>query len=224
MTTPRPLTRVLSALALCAGVLAGSGCVAGAVGADEPPNATFDLVTPAAVDAPSPARGVQVLVPEPVAVAVLASQRVLVRVSPREVQYLAGARYTDTLTKLTQFKLKRALESSRSIGAAALPGEGLAIDYQILTDIRAFEVRATPAVVASTDPVAVSARRTAYVSLLVKILNDRNGNVVASRVFDSSVPVGPIVGDRTNEAYLAALDAALDAALVDIRAFVGGRV
>ena len=216
------LSRVQRSVAFV--LLAGlaSGCVASVVGADEQPPATFDLVTPAAEGDVSPARGVQVLVPEPVTVALLASQRVVVRVAAREVQYLADTRYADTLTKLTQLKLKRAMEASPAVGAAALPGEGLAIDYQILADIRAFEVRAAPILVA--DAGGQTLPRSAFVSLTIKILDDRSGNVVASRVFDSTVPIGPVAEGGVGPAYLAALDAALDAALVDIRSWVSSRI
>ena len=223
MTARSPLVRIGTALLIVASAATTSGCVAGAVGADEEPNATFDLITPAAVEDVSTARGVQILVPEPVALATLASQRIVVRVGAREVQYLAGTRYADTLTKVTQFKVKRALEASRSIGAVALPGEGLAIDYQVLTDIRAFEIRSAPVLVASAEQAAIGGR-SAFVSLTIKLLDDRSGNVVASRVFERSAPVGPVADDDVGEAYLAALDAALDAALVDIRAFVSQRV
>ena len=218
------MTRSLLIPALLAAALGLSGCVASAVGADDEPNVTFDLVTPAAVGDVSPARGVQVLVAEPSALGILASQRVLVRVGPREVQYLADARYTDTLTRLTQFKLKRALESARSIGAAALPGEGLAIDYQVLTDIRAFEIRVGDGTALVAGPAALPSARTAFVSLTVKILDDRSGNVIASRVFDATAPVGPTTDETVGDAYLAALDRALDDALVSIRSFVGSRV
>lgn len=220
------MTRAPLIALILAAALSGSGCVANIVGADDEPNVTFDLVTPAAIDDVSASRGVQVLVAEPSTLATLASQRVVVRVGPREVQYLADARYSDTLTRLTQFKIKRALESSPGIGAAAIPGEGLAIDFQIITDIRAFEIRlgGGETVVAGPTPDPLPRATSAYVSLTVKILNDRNGNVVAARVFDTQVPVGPIVGENVGEAYIAALDAALDAALIDIRAFVSARV
>ena len=220
------MTQRLAIPLVLAAALAGSGCVASVVGADDEPNVTFDLVTPAAIDNDvSVARGVQVLVAEPSTLATLASQRVVVRVGPREVQYLADARYTDTLTRLTQFKLKRALEGAPGIGAAAIPGEGLAIDYQVLTDIRAFEIRVGEGttLVAGPTPDPLPRATSAYVSLTIKILDDRSGNVVASRVFDRQVPVGPIVGENVGDAYLAALDAALDAALVDIRAYVAER-
>ena len=187
-----------------------SGCIASAVGANETPDETFLLDTPDAVGELSPASGVQLLVPEPSAVEVVVSKRIIVRVGPREVQYLGGARLGDSVTRLTQFKLKRALESGRGIGAVGLPGEGLAIDYQVLTDIRAFEIVAGPPAVAR-------------VALTVRLLDDRSGNVVAGRVFTASAPV-PGGVEVVNDAYLAALDAALDNALVDIRGWVVARV
>lgn len=195
---------VRSALVVLAPLVLG-GCVASAVGADEAPNATFLLNTVEAVDDLSPASGVQLLVPEPTAAEVFVSPRVVVRTSAREVQYLGNARLGDRLTRLTQIKLKRALESGRGIGAVGLPGEGLAIDYQVLTDIRAFEIVAGP-----------PAR--AQLALTIRILDDRSGNVIAGRVFRAGAPLS--AGELTNEAYIAALDVALDTALVEIRAWV----
>ena len=196
-----------SAIALLA-ALSVSGCVASAVGADEAPRETFVLNTPDAVDDLSPARGVQLLVAEPSALEVLVSPRIVVRVGAREVQYLGNARLGDSLTRMTQIKLRRTLEGARGVGAVGLPGEGLAIDFQVLTDIRAFEIVSGPA-------------QTARVALAVRLLDDRSGNVVAGRVFRASAPVGPT---PDNDAYIAALDAALDNALIDIRAWVAARV
>ena len=201
----RPIIAVLASLSV-------SGCLAGAVGANDAPAETFLLPTEAAVGEPSSSRGPQVLVPEPITFDVLSSPRVVVRVGEREVQYLGNTRYGDTLTRLTQLKLKRALESGRGIGAAAIPGEGLAIDFQVVSDIRAFEIRVSPSEVA-------------FVSIGVKLLNDRSGNVVAQRVFQSSASVVlPADPERQNEAYVAALDEALEGALIEIRDWVSARV
>lgn len=192
-------------------ILPLSGCLASAVGADEAPAETFVLPTEVAITDPSPSRGPQILVPEPITLSTLASPRVVVRVGEREVQYLGETRYADTLTRLTQVKLKRALESARGIGAAALPGEGLAIDFQVITDIRAFEVR-------------LGANDRAFVSLGIKLLNDRTGNIVAQRVFQSSaLVVLPADEELRNDAYVAALDDALESALIEVRDWVSTR-
>jgi len=71
------------------------------------------------------------------------------------------------------------------------PGEGLAIDYQVIVEIRSFEVR-------------VDGGDHAEVNLFVRILNDRNGEVRASKSFTATAPVS----GSGNAAYVAALDSA----------------
>lgn len=202
MRVPRCLF-VLSVLVM------SSGCVATLVGADTPPDETFDLPTEPVISATSETRGVQILVPEPVTLEILSSPNVVVRVSDNVVEYLANARLTDSLPRLTQFKLKRTLESAQGVGAVGLPGQGLAIDYQLLTDIRAFEVRVT------------GGSETAFVSITGKLLDDRTGNVIASRLFQTSAPVPT---GESNDRYITAVNAALTAALADMRDWVQGRL
>src|SRR6218665_3466746 len=123
----------LLVLPLVAALVSGCGTKAN--------NDTFDLsVTPSA-QGPS-AKNRQILVPEPTALQLLNSEQVVVRVSPSEVQYLSESRWGDRLPALVQSKLVQAFENSRRIGGVGKPGQGLAIDYQIVTDIRAFEISA----------------------------------------------------------------------------------
>jgi cholesterol transport system auxiliary component len=90
---------------------------------------------------------------------------------------------------VVQARLAEAFQKSGKFGGVGRPGDGLAIDYQISIDIRAFEIRATGG-------------QTAHVEFFVRILNDRNGVVRASRGFEASAPV---VGTG-NDAFVAALD------------------
>jgi cholesterol transport system auxiliary component len=153
-------------------------------------NDTFDLsLTPTAAG-PS-ARNRQILVPEPTAVKMLDSEQVVVRVSPSEVQYLANSRWGDRLPRLVQSKLVEAFENSGRLGGVGKPGQGLAIDYQVVTDIRSFEV--------TTD-----GTRVATVEISAKILNDRNGTVRASSVFKATSPVS----GSENSDFVEALDRA----------------
>ena len=75
-----------------------------------------------------------------------------------------------------QARLAETFQRSGSFGGVGKPGEGLAIDYQIIAEIRAFEVR-------------VDGGERAEVELFVRILNDRNGVVRASKTFTASAPV-----------------------------------
>ncbi|MDE1158529.1 MAG: ABC-type transport auxiliary lipoprotein family protein [Neorhizobium sp.] len=168
-TAGRPLLRhpMILALPLLAALLASCGTAA--------KNDTFDLSLTPATEGPS-AKTKQVLVPQPTAVKMLDSDQVVVRVSSSEVQYLADSRWGDTLPNLVQAKLVQAFENSHRLGGVGKPGQGLAIDYQVVTDIRTFEVNA-------------SGPRTATVEISAKILNDRNGTVKAQNVFRAVVPV-----------------------------------
>ncbi|WP_245515333.1 ABC-type transport auxiliary lipoprotein family protein [Rhizobium deserti] len=181
---------LLVALPLMAVLLSGCGGKAN--------NDTFDLSLTPSADGPS-ARNRQILVPEPTAVKMLDSEQVVVRVSPSEVQYLANSRWGDRLPRLVQSKLVEGFENSKRLGGVGKPGQGLAIDYQIVTDIRSFEVTS-------------NGSRVATVEISAKLLNDRNGTVRAQSVFKAIVPVA----GTENRRFIEALDKAFARVGADI--------
>lgn len=144
----------------------------------------------------------QILIAEPAALKTLDSEQILVRTSPSAVQYLSDSQWNDRLPKVYQAKLAEAFEKSGRVGGVGLPGEGLAIDYQVVTSIRAFEIVA-------------QSPRSASVEISVKILNDRNGVVRAQKIFQSSVSVS----GSANSSYVAALDLASTIVTRDIVAW-----
>ena len=167
MMEANAMSKALIALPLIALLLAGCGSKAN--------NDTFDLsITPMA-NAPT-AKSRQILVTEPTALKSLDSEQVVVRVSASEIQYLSKSQWGDRLPRMVQSKLVEAFENTGKLAGVGKPGQGLAIDYQVVTDIRAFEVDTSGADVA-------------HVQISAKILNDRNGTVRAQRVFEASVPV-----------------------------------
>jgi cholesterol transport system auxiliary component len=98
-------------------------------------------------------------------------------VSSSEIQYLSKAQWSDKLPRMVQAKLVEAYENSGKLGGVGIPGQGLAIDYQVVTDIRAFEID-------------TGNGSQAVVEISAKILNDRNGSVRAQKVFTQAVPAG----------------------------------
>lgn len=180
----------LVALPLVAVLVAGCGTKAN--------NDTFDLsITPASTG--PAAQGRQILVPEPTALKSLDSNQVVVRVSPSEIQYLANSQWGDTLPRMVQAKLVAAFENSGRLGGVGKPGQGLAIDYQVVAEIRAFEVSTVGADAANVE-------------IFVKLLNDRNGTVRAQRGFQASVPVS----GSGNRNFVEALNAAFAAVGAEI--------
>jgi cholesterol transport system auxiliary component len=161
-------------------------------------NDTFGLSSVTNIDGPS-ARNRQILVPLPSALKALDSEQVVIRPSPAEIQYLAQSQWSDSLTRMVQAKLVQAFENTGRVGGVGKPGEGLAIDFQVATDIRAFEVQ-------------TSGADTAVVEISAKILNDRNGSVLKQKVFRATAPVR----GTGNPAFIAALDAAFAAVTTEI--------
>ena len=188
------------ALLALAAALALSGCAALL---PQAPNDIYDLSAPGEV-ATTGRGSLQLLVPQPSAVAALDSERIAARPAPDQYAYLPGAVWSDRLPRLLQARLMETLQNTGRIRAAALPGQGLLIDFQVVADIRAFELR---------DEGAVA-------ELTVKLMDDMNGRVVRSRIFRH---VAPVAG-TDNSAIVAGLDAAMDAAFTEIAAWILGSV
>lgn len=165
-----------------------TGCAL--AGGKPAPLDTYDLP---AVGGPGKARHgrAQLLVNEPTAIKSLDGQDVVVRPQPGSITFLKGAQWGDRLPKVIQAALVASFQNSGAFGGVGRPGEGLAIDYQLISDIRAFEIDASGA------PVA-------HVLLSVRILNDRNGEVRAQRNFEAEV----LVSGKENDDYMRALAAA----------------
>ena len=158
------------------------------------PNAIYDLTAPGDI---TPPRGdLQILVGKPTAVQALDSNRIAARPSVAEYAYLPGAVWSDTLPNLIQARLMQTLQNSGRVRAAALPGQGLLIDYQLVVDIRAFEFNGEAGIV----------------EFAVKVMDESNGRVLRSRVFRHAVQVAAT--DNAN--VVVALDAAMDAAFLEI--------
>jgi cholesterol transport system auxiliary component len=102
------------------------------------------------------------------------------------------------LPKLFQARAIEAFERSKRARAVGLPGQGLSIDYQLLTTIRAFEYR--------------SDTQTAHIEISAKIMDDRNGRVVATRVFTAEKSVE----EDKAAAVVGGLEGAIDKVLVDL--------
>lgn len=164
---------------------------------------TFELSAPETVKA-GPRKGrVQILVTEPQALKALDGQNIVVRDGASQIKYLDGAQWGDRLPKIVQVRLIEALERTGRFGGVGRPGEGLAIDYQIITDIRAFDIEAGVAVV----------------EIGAKLLNDRNGTVRSTKSFKASVASG-----TGNDAIISALDQAFAEVASDLVKWAGRNI
>ncbi|MEZ5791180.1 MAG: ABC-type transport auxiliary lipoprotein family protein [Nitratireductor sp.] len=183
--------RVICHSVLISGALLLAACQSGGV----PPD-TFDLTAPTNIENIRGSTRAQILIVEPSALKSLDSQNIVVKASPTEIEYLAKSQWSDRLPKVVQARLVEAFENTGRVRAVSKPGEGLVIDYQIVTDIRAFQANVG------------AGSRDAMVSLSVKLVSDRTGKVVRSQVFDVSVPLGSTGPGQIVDALNVAFDRA----------------
>lgn len=188
--------RALAGVALAAVVLAGCS-VLGSSALD-----TYDLSAPT-VASRGKGRMLQVLVPEPVVDRAYDTERLLVRSSPTEIAYFSGIQWSDRLPRLVQSRLVQTLERSGRFRAAGRPGQGLAVDRQLVVDIRAFDYRPSEGKV--------------VVALGVKTMDDRSGRVLSTVEHAAEEPAGSDAKSVT-----AAFDAALGRVLTAIVAGADG--
>jgi cholesterol transport system auxiliary component len=181
------------ALALALGL---GGCAA-LPGGGPAPLDTFELSAPQVAAQRHSRR--QILIAEPAALKALDGQNIVIKTGARAIQYLKGAQWADRLPLIVQARLAQTFQNAGSFAGVGKPGEGLAIDYQVISEIRSFEIRADQG-------------ERAEVEIFVRLLNDRNGEVRAARSFSASAAVA----GAGNKAYVDALDAAFGKAAADI--------
>lgn len=178
-------------LAVIAGVLTACGT---------PPRDTFDLgVNDVVTDGSTKHKKIQILIDKPDAVKAFDGQDIVIK-QGAALAYLKKAQWSDRLPDLIQARLIQAFDNSGHFGGVGRPGDGLAINYRILTDIRAFDVN------------IANGRDVASLEIAVKIMDDSNGNIIASHIFSARSPVS---GTGNNQ-YVAALDNAFKKVTTDI--------
>ena len=165
-----------------------------------PPPETYDLSGPNAVPGVTQGTAAQILISEPTALKLLDSDRIVVASGPR-LYYFPDAQWPDRLPRVYQARAIEAFEKSKKAKAVGRPGEGLSIDYQIITNIRSFQYRAE-----------TKDSGYAHVEVFVKIMDDRDGRIVATRTLTGDAPVSA----STSVDIVAGLDAAMSQVLIEL--------
>lgn len=146
----------------------------GGGGAGQQPVPIYDLMAPQAFPPHERVPSKQLVVPEPTAVVLFDTQKLLA--SPQAGESIAmDAQWSDSLPKLLQAKIIQSLENAGFLHAVVRPALDVVADYQLLLDIRSFQL------VMSPEP-------RANVEFAAKLL-DGNGRIVGGRILHASVPV-----------------------------------
>jgi phospholipid/cholesterol/gamma-HCH transport system substrate-binding protein len=157
----------------------------------------YDLTAPRQFPPAERAPRGQIVVPEPTALLMFDTQKVLVRPAIDNPSF-ANAMWSDNLPKMVQQKIIQSFDNSHYVGAVARPMEGLAADYQLLIDIRSFQIVTAPDV-------------TADVEFAAKILDDK-GRIINTQIFRATVPADT----RDAKTAVASLDEAFGKTLAEL--------
>lgn len=162
-------------LLLLTGLLAG--CSTGGIGSlvAPAPLETYDLSTPKVDNISSRGRGVVVIV-ESSAARTLDTDRILVKPNAVEINYLAGAQWSDRLPRLVQSRLLATFEKARALRNVTRPEEGIDASARLLTEIRSFEL-------------SLAGAPKVQVEITARLVGTRSGRVIAAEVFSAETPV-----------------------------------
>lgn len=159
------------------GIVAGVERLTGG-GAAKAKIAIFDLAVPQGPALVRKAEGVQLIVPDPSALSALDNERIQSTGPDGVMSPISDAQWSDALSKMVQMKLIRALEDSHAFAGVSRPLEGFGADFQLLLDIRKFQV-------------VQGADRAAEVEFAGK-LSDGRGRIVATKVFAAHTPTSGV--------------------------------
>lgn len=172
-----PLIRPLSVLLL---LIALAGC--GAVSAVSDATAPLDAYTLSPLArSENPAGGSRHLVIElPTTSGALATDRILIKPTPLQAQYLPDGRWSDPSPALVQTLLVASLQNVGGFRLVGRDGAGLMPDYTLMTELQDFQAEPN-----GPSPAPVTVR----VSVMMTLIRESDRSIVASRSFSAATTV-----------------------------------
>jgi cholesterol transport system auxiliary component len=153
------------------------------------PPATYDLLSPPALGALKPlSHGL--IVSEPTAPRVFDTDRVIVRGADGAVSFVEGAQWSDRAPALLQTRIIRAIEKKGY--SVAREGTGVVGDIQLSSEIVSFNL-------VPGSPTQVE------VALVMRLIDTREGKLVASRSFQNHVAVNSLSGSDITAGFDASI-------------------
>jgi phospholipid/cholesterol/gamma-HCH transport system substrate-binding protein len=147
-------------------------------GTPKPGPAIYDLTPATAFPQIAKAIKGQLVVPDPSAIILFDSQKILIRNGDGTYASVNNAQWADNLPKLVQARIVQSFENARQLNAVSRPLDQLNPDYRLELAIRGFQIMQAPSPNAVVD---VSAR----------LVSDK-GAVANARLFTASVPAKSI--------------------------------
>ena len=184
------------------GIVAGLERLTG--GGAVPKPIFYDLTAPRDFPNINKTTSAQFSIPEPTAVLMFDTQKILVRPSGTEGPTFSDAKWSDNIPKLLQARIIQSFENANMLSSVSKPIEGLTAGRQLLIDIRNFQL-------------SVVAAPQAEIELSAKILGD-NGKIMDARIFRATAPATA----TDASAAAAALDSAFGKVATELVVWASG--
>lgn len=173
-------------------------------GGKKPDIRIYDLTVPASMPTLEKVPVSVLIIPEPTALANVLSEKIVVTDGP--TPNLDDARWPDVLTRVVQTRIVQSFEAAKYTKVLAGSPDGKLTDFQLLVDVRQFQI------VDGASPRAI-------VDLSARIL-DKDGGLVGSKQFRAETPTPSLDA----AAAVKALDQGFAKVAVDLVVWVCGRI
>jgi phospholipid/cholesterol/gamma-HCH transport system substrate-binding protein len=143
--------------------------------ASKGPLPTFDLTAPQIAAAPSKKPGKELVVADLTTSVRNDTQRIIVVASDGQSSFLDNAQWADSTPKLLQAKIIQSLENANFLAGVGRPSDGLTNDFQLLIDLRSFQI-------------SLVSPPKAEITFMAQIATPK-GRIIDGRVFHGEAPV-----------------------------------
>lgn len=172
----------------------------------KPPMAVYDLEAPKNFPEPKAPPQALLAVADPTTILTFDTQQILLKPPQGSMRGIENAQWGDSLPKLIQEKIIQSFENAHYLGAVSRPLDRLDADYQLLIDLRAFDI-------------VLAAKPHAEVEFTAKILA-KDGKIVGAKLIHAEAPVAGSAAQPPDAASAtAALNSAFGAAARDLVGF-----
>lgn len=156
------------------------GCAAiSALDEASQPLEVYELRAPAVRKA-AVQRNIELIVEEPAASGSLATERIMIRPSALQAQYLPGVRWADTAPIMVQTLLVRSLTESGAFRSVGRLPVGIDADYALLSELTDFQA----------EPTREGEGAVIRVRIIFRIVRESDASVVATRAFTITEEAG----------------------------------
>ena len=181
-----------------AGLALLSGCAAiSAVSDAATPLDVFELRAPDSIvvsrGRPAPR---DVIIELPTTSGALSTDRIMIRPNALQAQYLPEVRWSDPTPVMVQTLMLRSIEATGAVRYVGRTPLGVSGDYALVTEVVDFQADVAP----ETDSATVQ------ITLLVRVVRERDASIVASRRFTASMPSNSTETKAVIDAFSGASD------------------